>query len=55
VSATSESLYNFSPLFISNNKMVSQTVETIAFPHLIGGGQKVDNSLTGEYFTLFCH
>jgi hypothetical protein len=22
---------------------------------LIGGGQKVDNSLTGEYFTLFCH
>ena len=51
----SESLYNFSPLFISNNKMVSQTVETIAFPLWMDRRQKVDNSLTGKYFTLFCH
>jgi hypothetical protein len=48
-------MYNFSPLFFSNNKMVSQTVETIAFPLLMDRGWKVDNSLTGEYFTLFYH
>jgi len=33
----------------------SQTVETIAFPLCMDRGWKVDNSLTGKYFTLFCH
>jgi hypothetical protein len=51
----SESLYNLSPSFISSNKIVSQTVETIAFPLWMDRRQKVDNSLTGKYFTLFCH
>jgi hypothetical protein len=35
--------------------MVSPTVQTIVFPLWMDRRQKVDNLLTGKYFTLFCH
>ena len=35
--------------------MGSQTVETIALPLWMDRRQRVDNSLTGKYFTLFCY